>query len=106
MVIPVKIEVTSENGRLMAGVSANAEILIQESQDALAVPVDALLSDPALATSTAYFKCRMFIRRPPIVCGMLRIKVYIIQQKSPSGYPAKRRKLDLSRIFRRRPAAF
>ena len=31
----------------MAGVSANAEILIQESQDALAVPVDALLSDPA-----------------------------------------------------------
>lgn len=47
MVIPVKIEVTSENGRLMAGVSANAEILIQESQDALAVPVDALLSDPA-----------------------------------------------------------
>ena len=47
MVIPVKIEITNENGRLMAGVSGNAEILIRQSENALAVPVDALLTDPA-----------------------------------------------------------
>ncbi|MEA4891513.1 MAG: efflux RND transporter periplasmic adaptor subunit [Peptococcaceae bacterium] len=47
MVIPVKIEVVNDNGRLMAGVSGNAEILIRQSEDALAVPVDALLVDPA-----------------------------------------------------------
>lgn len=47
MVIPVKIEVVNDNGRLMAGVSGNAEILIRQSEDALGVPVDALLVDPA-----------------------------------------------------------
>ncbi len=46
MVIPVKIEITNDGGKLMAGVTGNAEILIQQSENALAVPVDALQQDP------------------------------------------------------------
>lgn len=46
MVIPVKIEITNDGGKLMAGVTGNAEILIRQSENALAVPVDALQQDP------------------------------------------------------------
>lgn len=46
MVIPVKIEITNDGGKLMAGVTGNAEILIEQSENALAVPVDALQQDP------------------------------------------------------------
>lgn len=45
MVIPVEIKVDNEEGKLIAGVSAKAEILINQKEKALAVPVDSILED-------------------------------------------------------------
>ncbi|QAT44020.1 efflux RND transporter periplasmic adaptor subunit [Aminipila luticellarii] len=44
-VIPVDIDINNSNGKLIAGVSAKAEILIHEKENALAVPVDAIFED-------------------------------------------------------------
>lgn len=45
MVIPVDINIDNSNGKLIAGVNAKAEILIHEKENALAVPVDAIMED-------------------------------------------------------------
>nr|WP_315021210.1 efflux RND transporter periplasmic adaptor subunit [uncultured Aminipila sp.] len=45
MVIPVDINIDNTNKKLIAGVSAKAQILIQKKDNALAVPVDAILED-------------------------------------------------------------
>ncbi len=45
MVIPVEINIDNANGKLIAGVSAKAEILIQKKENALSVPVDAVFED-------------------------------------------------------------
>ena len=46
MVIPVKIDVTNGSG-LIAGVTAKADILVNESKNAVAVPLDAIQADQA-----------------------------------------------------------
>ena len=46
MVIPVEIDITPVEG-LIAGVTAKADILVAESKNALAVPLEAILTDPA-----------------------------------------------------------
>ncbi|MHC1723405.1 MAG: efflux RND transporter periplasmic adaptor subunit [Aminipila sp.] len=45
MVIPVDINIDNSNGKLIAGVNAKAEILIHKKENALAVPVDAIMED-------------------------------------------------------------
>lgn len=45
MVIPVTISITEKNDHLIAGVSAKAEILAAEVNDALIVPLDAVVTD-------------------------------------------------------------
>ena len=46
MVIPVTIDITGENQNLIAGVTAKAEILVNEAPQVLGVSLDSLLEDP------------------------------------------------------------
>ncbi len=46
MVIPVQIDVKKENVKLIAGVTAKAEIEIDKKADVLSVPIDSILEDP------------------------------------------------------------
>lgn len=50
MVIPVKIDITPGSG-LIAGVTAKADILVAESKNTLAIPLDALGTDQATGES-------------------------------------------------------
>lgn len=45
MVIPVEISIDNSNGKLIAGVTAKAKILINKRENAMAVPVDSILED-------------------------------------------------------------
>lgn len=47
MVVPVQIKVNKGNSGLMAGVTAKARIQIKSKENALTVPIDALLEDPS-----------------------------------------------------------
>ncbi|MDO4552791.1 MAG: efflux RND transporter periplasmic adaptor subunit [Bacillota bacterium] len=47
MVIPVLIDVDKGESNLIAGVTARAEILVEEKQNVLTVPLDAILEDPS-----------------------------------------------------------
>lgn len=44
-VVPVDININNNDGKLIAGVSAKAEILIHKKENALSVPVDAIFED-------------------------------------------------------------
>ena len=46
MVIPVEIDVNNQNAKLIAGVTAKANIEIQKKTNVLSVPIDAVLEDP------------------------------------------------------------
>lgn len=54
MVIPVEIDIDNKDGRLIAGVSAKAEILIERKENVMTVPVDAVLEDVNENTSYVY----------------------------------------------------
>ena len=43
-VIPTKIRILEDNTRLIAGITAKAQIILEEAKDALSVPVSAILS--------------------------------------------------------------
>lgn len=45
MVIPVEINIDNTNGRLIAGVTAKAKILIQKKENAITVPVDSIFEE-------------------------------------------------------------
>ncbi len=45
MVIPVEINIDNKDGKLIAGITAKAEILIESKDNVLSVPVDAVLED-------------------------------------------------------------
>lgn len=47
MVVPVKIDINPNDKSLIAGVTAKADILVAEQKNAIAVALDALLTDPA-----------------------------------------------------------
>lgn len=51
MVIPVQIDVKKGNVKLIAGVTAKAEIEIDKKTDVLSVPIDSILEDPTTEES-------------------------------------------------------
>lgn len=67
-VIPITIQITSQDTRLIAGITARAEILIQQSDQALTVPMTALLEDGS-GTSVAVVE-NQTIRRIPVTVGV------------------------------------
>lgn len=54
MVIPVTINITENDGHLIAGVSAKASIKVDEAKDALALPLDALQNDSTTGESYVF----------------------------------------------------
>lgn len=72
MVIPVKITITNDGGgRLIAGVSGTASILIQESKDVLAVSVDALAKDPQTGQDMVYIVDKTnHLKKIPVQLGV------------------------------------
>ncbi len=50
-VIPTKIRVTEEDSGLMAGITARAQIILEEKEDTLVVPISAVGTDPATGQS-------------------------------------------------------
>lgn len=72
MVIPVKITITNDGGgRLIAGVTGTANILIQESKDVLAVSVDALAKDPKTGQDMVYIVDKAnHLKKVPLQLGV------------------------------------
>ncbi|HIU88577.1 MAG TPA: HlyD family efflux transporter periplasmic adaptor subunit [Candidatus Avilachnospira avistercoris] len=54
-VIPTKIKVTEEKSGLMAGITAKAQIILEEKDDTFVVPISAVGTDPATGQSVMQF---------------------------------------------------
>ena len=54
-VIPTKIKVTEEKSGLMAGITAKAQIILEEKEDTFVVPISAVGTDPATGQSVMQF---------------------------------------------------
>ena len=67
-VIPTTIRIDGTNSKLIAGITAKAEILIRESEDAFVVPVTALIDDGE-ATYIAVVE-EQKVRRIPVTLGV------------------------------------
>lgn len=72
MVIPVKITITNDGGgRLIAGVTGTASILIQQSENVLAVSVDALAKDPQTGEDMVYIVDKTnHLKKVPVKLGV------------------------------------
>lgn len=67
-VIPTTIRIDGSNSKLIAGITAKAEILIRESEDAFVVPVTSLIDDGE-ATYIAVVE-EQKVRRIPVTLGV------------------------------------
>ena len=86
-VIPITVRIDGKNSGLMAGITAKAQILIREAQDALVVPNTALIEE-ADATYVAVLEDGK-IRRVPVTLGVdgdLNVEVIpIVEQDLTEG---------------------
>lgn len=70
MVIPVEIDVNNENAKLIAGVTAKANIEIQKKVDVLSVPIDSILEDPATEESYVMLLKGTTLKKIPVKLGI------------------------------------
>lgn len=70
MVIPVQIDVKNENSKLIAGVTAKANIEIQKKNNVLSVPIDSLLEDPATEESYVMLLKGTTLKKVPVKTGI------------------------------------
>ncbi|QIB67918.1 efflux RND transporter periplasmic adaptor subunit [Aminipila butyrica] len=69
-VIPVDIDIKDSEGKLIAGVTAKAEILIHEKTDTLAVPVDAILEDVNDGADYVFVIKKSKLQKVPVELGI------------------------------------
>lgn len=70
MVIPVQIEVKKDNSKLIAGVTAKAEIEIQKKTNVLSVPIDSILEDPDTGGSHVMVLNGTVLKKVPVELGI------------------------------------
>ncbi|MDD2302279.1 MAG: efflux RND transporter periplasmic adaptor subunit, partial [Eubacteriales bacterium] len=70
MVIPVQIDVNQDESGLIAGVTAKARILIERREQAMTVPIDAVLEDPETGESYVLTLQDTFIKRVAFTPGI------------------------------------
>lgn len=70
MVIPVQIDVKKENAKLIAGVTAKAEIQIDKKSDVLSVPIDSVLEDPNTEESYVMVLNGTTLKKVPVKLGI------------------------------------
>jgi len=85
-VIPVDINIDNTNKKLIAGVSAKAEILIQKKDNALAVPVDAILQDANDGTEYVFVIKNNKLKKIKVKTGIEGdFNIEVISDKLKSG---------------------
>lgn len=70
MVVPVTIDVDKGDTSLIAGVSAKANILINKSENTLAVSVDAILEDPESGDNFVFTVKNSKLKKIPVTLGV------------------------------------
>lgn len=70
MVIPVQIDVNSENPNLIAGVTAKARIEIEKKSGVLSVPIDSILEDPNTGDSFVIVLNGTTLKKVPVELGL------------------------------------
>ena len=70
MVIPVQIDVKNENAKLIAGVTAKADIEIQKKSNVLSVPIDAILEEPTTEESYVMLLKGTTLKKVPVKLGI------------------------------------
>lgn len=69
MVVPVTIDVTKGNDKLIAGVSATAKILIEKKENVLTVPIDAILENSDTGKSDVMVVHGTKVKKVPVELG-------------------------------------
>lgn len=69
-VIPITIQILEENGRLIAGITAKAEVLLAEQKDALVIPLSAIIQNPDGTTSIASVSENGTVSLIAVKCGI------------------------------------
>lgn len=70
MVIPVRISITETDPKLIAGVTAKANILVNEVKSTLAVPLDAVSFDPATGEAAVFVAEKGVCRKVKVTLGL------------------------------------
>jgi HlyD family secretion protein len=70
MVIPVQIDVKKGNSKLIAGVTAKAEIEIEKKSNVLAVPIDSILEDPSSGEIYVMVLSGTTLKKVPVQLGL------------------------------------
>jgi RND family efflux transporter MFP subunit len=70
MVIPVQIDVSKGNSKLIAGVTASAKIEIEKKNGVLAIPIDAALEDPNTGESYVMVQNGTTLKKVPVKLGL------------------------------------
>lgn len=70
MVIPVQIDVNSENPNLIAGVTAKARIEIEKKSGVLSVPIDSILEDPNTRDNFVIVLNGTTLKKVPVELGL------------------------------------
>ncbi|MGI6747622.1 MAG: efflux RND transporter periplasmic adaptor subunit [Anaerovoracaceae bacterium] len=70
MVIPVQIDINNEDSKLIAGVTAKAEIEIEKKNNVLSVPIDALLEDPSNGDISVIVLDETVLKKIPVQVGL------------------------------------
>lgn len=70
MVIPVQIDVNNEDSKLIAGVTAKAEIEIEKKDNVLSVPIDAILEDPSTGDASVILLKETVLKKIPVELGL------------------------------------
>lgn len=70
MVIPVRINITESDSKLIAGVTAKANILVNEVKNALALPLDAVTFDPQTNEANVFVVEKGLCKKVPVTLGL------------------------------------
>lgn len=70
MVVPVQIDINNEDSKLIAGVTAKAEIEIEKKDNVLSVPIDALLEDPTTGDMSVIVLNETVLKKVPVQVGL------------------------------------
>lgn len=70
MVVPIRISITEANSKLIAGVTAKANILVGEAKNVLAVPLDAVATDLESGGSYVWVVEKGICKKIPITLGL------------------------------------
>ncbi|HVI40446.1 MAG TPA: efflux RND transporter periplasmic adaptor subunit [Anaerovoracaceae bacterium] len=70
MVIPVQIDVKKDSAKLIAGVTAKANIEIEKKNNVLSVPIDSILEDPNTGDSYVMVLNDTILKKVPVELGL------------------------------------